>query len=761
MSGFPFKRTLLCVALSVFLPGMWNLSGEETGAELLERARELRSNEIHLESVRLYRAYVADHPGDRDARVELAELLLMLEDPVGAANTLMPILRDDAADAQARRLFEESLAQLSDDAAAEDDRAILQIARLHRFAGDFEKAEERYRRFLELRPHASLARHELAQMLYDTGETEEALSHITTAAEAAEDAEERRDILLKRASWLSYDPERQDEAVEALRSLIREYPEDAEALLLLADLQRYQARYAEARDSYARAIRAGGPVPRAVEGYYLVLLRTRALERARAARGEGKLEEALRLYQLHFKEMEMTRTRLEQVADLEKDGRATDEHRRLAEFYRRFEADTPPEAEIRLEMASVASESGDTAAAIEQTRRAVALRPNDREARMRLARYQTFQEGSIGAAAATLEEIEEEFGPDAEVAALRGDVYRFQGDYVEARNAYLRTLEANPDDERARAGVEAIDSLFVPEFFGGIGFTRDWSSDYDHWNFDAGVRNIFSAIEHRVDAQYRFLYYRQPLSTQNQALENNRKYVSGNELSATFSGPLRRPWSYLAQLGGVFYDHVDGTLLGRLAIGYGGKDLSAIFGFRRREAVIEHYDLSALLDEVRTNDLFAQAIYITPREKVWERWQLEGYGEGGLFDDGNQRVRLIGTILNRTLESEENALKLGVRGLYLNYWEDSPNYFSPSNYWGVGVTGRYDHQFDEMTDGGLTGTALWIEQVNEFDLAVGGYLDRQITDSSRASVRLDYGESTFPDGDIRSFSGRAEVQILF
>jgi hypothetical protein len=276
------------------------------------------------------------------------------------------------------------------------------------------------------------------------------------------------------------------------------------------------------------------------------------------------------------------------------------------------------------------------------------------------------------------------------------------------------------------------------------------------------VRNIFSSIQHRLDFQYRFLYYRQPISTQNPNLSNNQKYVSGNELSVSLGGPLDYPWSYLANLGGVFYDNgVDGTVLGRLALGYGTEDFSAIFGFRRREAVIEHYDLSALLDGVRTNDFYGQAIYVTPREKVWERWQLEGYGETGWFDDGNYRSRVIGTMLNRLIETEDDALKVGLRGMYLNYEKDSPNYFSPSHYWGVGVTGRYDHRFNDLTDAGISGTALWIEQVQEFDLAVGGYLDRQITDAARASLRLDYGESTFPDGDIRSFSGRAELQVLF
>lgn|GEM_PF-3543054 len=226
-------------------------------------------------------------------------------------------------------------------------------------------------------------------------------------------------------------------------------------------------------------------------------------------------------------------------------------------------------------------------------------------------------------------------------------------------------------------------------------------------------------------------------------------------------GPLRKPWSYLADLGGVFYDKVNNTIIGRLGLGYAGDQLSAVFGFRRREAVFEHYDLSALIAEVRTNDFFGQAIYRTEGDNFWERWQFEGYGETGWFSDGNYRNRVIASILNRVIDSPENSLKIGLRGLYLNYEEESANYFSPSNYYGGGVTGRFDHRFNDSTDAGFLATVLWIEQVNEYDIAVGGYLDHQISDSTRGSLRLDYGESTFPQGDIRSFSGRAELQILF
>ncbi len=748
--GFPL---FLSVGLLVF--------GQGSDDELLERARELRSNEIFLESVRIYRSYVAENPEDRDVRVELAGLLLQLDDPFGAADTLVPVLKEDPTDTEARGIFNRSLELLEEGDAETEPVRVLQAARLYRFSGQPEAAEPKYREYLELEPGNAVAAHELAQMLYDQGETEAAFAELENALAVAEEEDLRRDLLLKRAAWLSYDPERQAEAPVVLDQFLEEYPEDPDARFRLANLYRYQGRYAEARAAYAEVLRADNRNQEAAEGYYLTLLRTRALERARIARMDGDPDEAIRLYEAHFEEMAMTEERLEMIRRLEAEGRATEEHLRVAEYFRRFLADTPPEADVRLEIASIAAEQGRNREAIDQTQRAVELRPNDRDLRLQLAQYQTFEEESLSDAAATLAGIEESFGPDAEVAAMRGDILRFGGEYKEALESYKKTLERNPDDPRALAGIEWIDSLFVPEFYGGLGFTRDWSSDYDHWNADVGIRNIFSAIEHRIDAQYRFLYYRQPVSTQNPNLSNNREKVVGNELNATVSGPITSSWSYLVNLGGVLYDHVEGTVLGRLGLGYSTDDLSAAFGFRRREAVVEHYDLSALLAGVRTNDFFAQAIYVTPREDVWERWQLEGYGETGWFDDGNYRSRVRGTMLNRILESDENSLKLGVTGLYLDYSEDSPNYFSPSHYWGVGVTGRYDHEFNESTDGGLTGTALWIEQVREFDLAVGGYLDHQITDSARASLRLDYGESTFPDGDIRSFSGRAEVQILF
>ncbi len=737
--------------------------GQETEDPLLIRARELRLNEVYLESARLYRAHIAEKPEDSAARMEFAELLLQLDEPAEAANQMIPVLAEDPGDPRAREMFDESLRRVEESVdPADAGPLLLQIARLHRFSGDTETARTFYDRYLDANPGNPLALHELAQMTFDEGETKEGLAKLEEAIAAAEEDGARRELVLKRAVWISFDPDRQEEAVAAFESLLDEYPGLAEGHIRLGDLYRFRGDYEEAGEAYAEAVRIGGPDERATEGYYQVLLRTRALESAREARMEGSLDEALRYYDLHFAEMEKTRQRLADLDRREADGRITPGQRRAAEFFRRFIDETPEEADVRVEMAEVFSESGDQAAAIAQMKKAVELRPSDRALQLRLARYQTFEEGSVAEAAATLDAMTETFGPDPEVASLRGDVFRFQGDYAEASRAYRRVLEENPDDPQALAGMAEVEAIFTPEFFGGIGFTRDWSSDYDHLNMDLGIRNIFSGIEHRIDAQYRFLYYSQPIATQNPALGDRRRSdVVGNEINVSIGGPLKRPWSYLASLGGVFYDHVDGTVLGRIGLGYAGERLSAVFGFRRREAVFEHYNLSALLDEVRSNDFFGQAIYQTVGDNALERWQFEGFGETGWFSDGNYRSRVIGTILNRLIEDEENSLKLGFRGLYLDYSEESANYFSPSDYYGLGVTGRYDHRFNESTNAGAAGTVLWIEQVSEFDIAVGGYLDHQISDASRASLRLDYGQSTFTQGDIRSFSGRAEIQILF
>ncbi len=755
------SRAIALIAIPLLFTLGFIVSGQEEEDSLLIRARELKLNELYLESARVYRAYLAEDPDDSEARIELGELLLMLDQPVDAANQVIPVLVDDPTRESARMIFDESLELIEAGLEEGNPDGLLQIARLKRFAGEEESAQEYYIRYLQAVPRDSLALHELAQMVYDSGDTERGTALLKEAIEVAPDDETRKDLLLKEATWLSYEEDSFNEAVAAFEALLEEFPETAQAHLLLGDLYRYRGEYEKAGDSYLLAIQLGGANDRAVEGYFQVLLRTRALETARKAKMQGDYELAADFYKLHFQEMEMTRQKLDQLENLESSGQATPGQEKTADFFRRFLASTPDEADVRLESAEVYAQIGEMDQAIAETERAVILRPEDRDIRLRLARYQTFDSDSVVAAGETLDEMTELFGPDAEVATLRGDVYRFQADYLAARAEYRRALAEDPNDPVAQAGMESIDSAFSPGLFGALGFIRDWSSDFDFFYLGVGLRNIFSAIQHRVDIEVEALYYHQPVSTQNPELSHNTSDVAGTGFLISLNGPIDPPWSYLVSLGGNFYNEVDSTPVGRVGLGYAGDSLTALVGFRREEAVTDHYNLSSLLDEVRMNDFYGQAIYQIEGDSFWKRYQLEGYGETGWFSDGNYRSRAILTVFNRTYDSATRSLKLGVRGLYTNYKKSSLNYFSPSDYYGLGLAGRFDQEFTDRTDGGVAASVLWIEQVEEFDIAVGGYLYHQITDSARGSLRLDYGQSTFEQGDIRSISGRAEVEILF
>ncbi|MBC2600544.1 tetratricopeptide repeat protein [Puniceicoccus vermicola] len=756
-----FTRITILVAIPTLFAIGYVVSGQENDPALLIRARELRLNEVYLESARVYRAYLAEYPDDLEARLEFGELLVLLDQPVDAANQVIPILNEEPDNAEAREIFDQSLVKIEEDLDPTNSVGLLQIARLKRFSGNEEESQEYYIRYLQAVPEDSLALHELAQMVYDSGDHERGQALLVEAIRKAPDDETRKELLLKQATWLSYDEETQDEAVIAFQDLLVEYPDMAQAYLNLGDLYRYRGDYEEAGEAYLKAIQYGGASERATEGYFQVLLQTRALQTARKEKIAGNYEEAVTFYELHFQEMELTRQKLAQIQALEAQGVATENQVMAADFFERFLAETPDEVTIRLEAADSYAQIGETEQAMEETERAIELKPDDREIRLQLARYQTYDSDSVVEAGETLDAVAEIFGPDAEVSTLRGDVYRFEGDYVEASAAYRRALEENPNDPVALQGLEEIKNAFSPEFYGGLGFIRDWSSDFDHFFLGLGLRNVFSGIQHRVDLEVDALYYNQPVSTQNPELSNNTNSVAGTDVMVSVSGPIERPWSYLLSLGANFYNKVDWTPVGQLALGYAGDQVNAVFGFRRKEAVDDHYNLSALLDEVRMNDFFGQVIYQTIGDEVWERWQVEGYGETGWFSDDNYRSRGLLTLMNRTYESAEDSLKLGVRGLYTNYRFQSLNYFSPSDYYGIGLTGRLDHHFNEDTDGGVSASAIWIEQVEEFDIAVGGYLYHQISDSARGSLRLDYGQSTFQQGDIRSISGRAEVEILF
>ncbi|MGE9289429.1 MAG: tetratricopeptide repeat protein, partial [Puniceicoccales bacterium] len=670
-------RFVTVIAIPVLFAIGFVVSGEESESALLIRARDLRLNEVYFESARVYRAYLAEYPDDFEAREELGELLLMLDEPVDAANQVIPILKADPGNVAAQLIFEESLALIESDLDESNPQGLLQIARLKRFSGNESDAQDYYIRYLQSVPTDALAMHELAQMVYDSGDEARGAALLEQAIEVAPDAETRQELLLKQAIWLSYNKETFDEAVVAFEALLEEYPDMGQAHLLLGDLYRYRGEYDDAGDSYLQAIHYGGDKERATEGYFLVLLETRALQTARKEKMAENYEEAANFYELHFQEMDLTRQRLAQIEELEAAGRASESQVAAADFFERFLEATPDEVDLRLEAADCYAQLGDTDEAIAQIQQAIELKPEDRGLRVQLARYQTFNAESVADAGATLDEVAKVFGPDAEVSTLRGDVYRFQGDYLAAYAEYERTLKENPDDPEALRGIEEIEAQFRPTVYGGIGFIRDWSSDFDHFFLGLGLRNIFSGIQHRLNLQVQALYYSQPISTQNPDLSNNTTDVAGTEVMLTLGGPLGGPWSYLISLGGDFYDEVDWTPVGRLAVGYGGDQFTAIFGFRREEAVTDHYNLSALLDEVRMNDFYGQAIYQTVGDDFWERWQVEGYGETGWFSDDNYRSRVVGNVMNRTYESAENALKLGVRGLYTNYKFESANYFSP------------------------------------------------------------------------------------
>ena len=165
-------RILILFGVPLLLALGYVVSGQSNESSLLFRARELRLNEVYFDSARLYRAYLIENPDDFEARIELGDLLLLLDDPVDAANQVIPILKADPDNLKAEAIFEESLERIESEMDPENPNGLLQIARLKRFAGNDDEAQQYYIRYIQVVPDDSLALHELAQMIYDSGDAE-------------------------------------------------------------------------------------------------------------------------------------------------------------------------------------------------------------------------------------------------------------------------------------------------------------------------------------------------------------------------------------------------------------------------------------------------------------------------------------------------------------------------------------------------------------------------------------------------------------
>ena len=210
------------------------MSGQETEDSLLNKARELKDAEIYLDSVRAYRAYLVDNSENTAARIEFADLLLFLDEYLEAADQVIPVMRIDPDNEEARRIFDQSLDQIVSNLDPANLRGQLQIARLHRFSGDKEQAKTYYESYTESVPDDAIALHEMAQMFYDEGNTETGLTRLQEAILVAEGDDLRQELLLKRATWLSYDAE-QVEAAPFFQRFLEETPDEAEVRLEAAE----------------------------------------------------------------------------------------------------------------------------------------------------------------------------------------------------------------------------------------------------------------------------------------------------------------------------------------------------------------------------------------------------------------------------------------------------------------------------------------------------------------------------------------------
>ncbi len=757
-----FRKAVRLLLLLPAVMTVWFLLGTVGNAvedPELEEARVLWEGGVLQDATRAYMRYLQRFPEDQQARWELSQIFHQMEQWTDASHQLVWLLQRNPENQEIRAMLEECMAQIGERIQEEENiDLVLQLARFRRLTGNLALAEREYRQYLSVKPRDVVARHELAQMIKDQGGREmEALLQLEQAIQHADNPLEMR---YKRALWLYYDADRQQQAMMALEAFSHDYPNFADAHAHLGDLYRFSSKWKEAEEAYQTAYALDPSNERAIKGYSEVLLQTRPVMRARIAANDGDYAQAADLFAAHFREMGGVRRGYEQLRHKSRFESLNENEERKYRFYQEYILRTPDEEKLRREYVDCLLQQGRYPEATRAMDWLVQRDPRNWQLRLERARYMTYSESTLVDAEEELQRVIEERPESAEAYARLGDVLRYRGDLKGADRAYHRAAFIDPNYQPAHDGILIIRNTFPPELSVSAAYIHDYSVDYNHFWLEGRYKHFFNVGRNRLDLAYRYLYYSQKRRHILPRYHYISKDVEGHQLIGSLLGPLSERWGYLGELSMAFYDHVDSTWQGKLLLNYKRDDHFWMqFGVRKQEAVIEHYNLNALLADVQSYDFLVETRYYLPSKDWYSRWGVHAALDAGYLSDSNSRLRLQAKITNLAIEKKDFLVQYGIGGRVQAYEKQSINYFSPGIYTGVGPVVSLDHRVNEQTNWGIAGAAYYLLEDSEWDFAVGGYFNNRISSSVGLGLRLDYGQTTYSRQRIQTFSGVISVMV--
>lgn len=355
-------------------------------------------------------------------------------------------------------------------------------------AGQFEAAEETFRRALQGSPRPSSTAAQVIAAYYSRQESTRAEA---VAREAVQRDPNDMDLRVRQA-WLLHEDGRHREGVEVLREGLALSPGDAELQLqlgmMLAAAEEYEeaemrfaqatairkedsegwvhlalcqgvmGRYADAIKNLQRAQRLRPQDP------HIALLLTQAFRAARDSGTRTKLsanlppaddaaspEEIEELSRILEKDTEF----IDALLSVQTDGQDRRFHSLLLKTLHKALERRPQQAELHYHCGRVLERMGQLESAIAEGERAVTLDPRCTRALIDLARWYRRTRRTRDAAA-KLEQVISAGFEYADVYCQLGELYHEQGQIEKAGSAYRRALTINAEYSAAKDGLEGL-----------------------------------------------------------------------------------------------------------------------------------------------------------------------------------------------------------------------------------------------------------------------------------------------------------------
>ena len=224
-----------------------------------------------------YRAIMAENPNDVQARLDVVRFVHALKGPKAAMQEIEGLIAKDAASNDLK----------------------FALAGMHQSQNDRKGAESVLRSIIEKAgdtPDGIKARGQLAAMLLGSGDKKSAQPLIDQVL--AKDQRNEQGLLLKAS--IAMDERQLDQAIADLRTILRDVPNSARALLMLGKAHDLAGSVELAQEHYQKAFQAGKHAPQFGLTYGELLIR-----RNQAGRAESVAEDILRVAPGHIPAMKL------------------------------------------------------------------------------------------------------------------------------------------------------------------------------------------------------------------------------------------------------------------------------------------------------------------------------------------------------------------------------------------------------------------------------------------------------------------------